>query len=484
MLGGSSSIHSMLYERGNRNDFDRWERLHGGSGWSYQDVLPYFKKAEDYRSSYGDLNYRGRGGPLSVERPSESFVTDGAKLFVAAGKELGYEQVDSNGARQVGFDFTQSTTRNGERWSSSQAYLHPARQRDNLFVLIHSHVRRLELDGERANGVYVVPTGEEWSEEEKLFRARKEVILSAGSVGSPQILLLSGIGPANDLKHLQIAVKRDLPVGMNLQDHLTFPLTFIANDIDPISGFSRTKPLEETFRQVLSYTFFGGGILSTPTVEAHGFLHTNISDDREGPGLQLSYHAGLPLFKGALHFGYLSNFLAPMFGSQLLPFPEESRSGFVLMISGLHPKSRGQIQLHASRPWSQPEINPEYLHHKQDMEVLLEGIRWAQKIVSTPAYKNISLVCPVFDYKNPHPHDSDEFWKWLIVRVAVSSWNPVGTCSMGAVVDHHLKVKGFSNLRVVDASIMPEVTSGNTYAPTVMIAEKAADMIKEDYNVG
>lgn len=489
VLGGSSSIGLMAYERGNRNDFDRWEQVYGATDWNYKNVLPYFKKMEDYHSYYGDLDYHGQGGPLFVERPSEKFLTDGAKLFMAAGKELGYKETDSNGASQGGFDFIQSNTHDGERWSSTRAYLHPARQRDNLFVILDSHARRLELSGQRAEGVYVVPSGKEWYEEEKFFRARKEVIVSAGSIGSPQILLLSGIGPSNQLKQVGIPIERDLPVGMNLQDHLMFPLSFIAKDIDPLSGFSVTKSLAETIANIVRYTLIGAGLLSATTVEAHAFFHANATDDRQAPQLHVSYFAGLLPFKGALDFGYLSNYLAPMFGSQLLPFPEESRSGFILMLSGLHPKSRGQVCLRANRPWAQPDIDPQYLQHDDDIEVLLEGIRLAQRLVNTSVYENVSLECPIFDFKNPHPLDSDEFWRWLIRRVAVSYWHPVGTCSMGgdsspnAVVNPRLKVKGFENLRVVDASVMPEITSGSTNAPTIMIAEKAADMIKEDNEV-
>ena len=486
VLGGTSSINAMYYSRGHPNDYDRWEDVYGASGWNFASMLPYFKKSEGYRSSVGDVDFHGRYGPLSVERQAETYVTKGAGLFMAASKELGYSETDPNGAKQEGFHYTPSTIHNGERCSSARAYLHPVRDRENLFILINTHVRRVELSGQRAMGVQVVPTGLEWSEDERLIRASKEVILSAGSVGSPQILLLSGIGPAKHLEEAGINLKKDLPVGKGLQDHLYLPLTFFAPDVDPLSGDFLTLSSGETLVNTIKYLLFGNGVFSVSIVEACAFLRIPIDDERHSSNLQLLYAGGLAISKNIEDFNYAPEFIAPLFGSQIEKKPEEYRSGFVLFPIGLHPKSRGEVRLQIGKTWDHPVIDPQYLKDPRDLEPFIKGVRLAQSLINSSIYSSMNIKCPILELESPYPSDSDDFWRWYVRLAAMTCYHPVSTCSMGgedspsAVVNPRLKVRGFENLRVVDASVMPEIISGNTNAPTIAIAEKAADLIKED----
>lgn len=482
VLGGTSSINAMIYMRGNANDYDRWERVYGARGWSYKAVLQYFKKSEDYRSSHGDEEYHGRGGPLTVERPVEQHVTEGAQLFMAASRELGYNETDPNGAHQEGFHYTQATIHKGERWSTSRAFLHPVRERGNLFVLLYRHVQKVELNSKRALGVHIStkPSGKF----SKFIRARREVILSAGAIGSPQILLLSGIGPAEHLKEAGITVQKDLPVGKNLQDHLYLPLNFIFDTVDPASGFTITRSAVHTISK-LEYMLTKKGILATTVAEAGGMCSTRKGQSRS-PDLQLIYVGGLFTARSVESFGFCDNCSVAMLSSRGLATQGEHSSGFVVFPIGLHPKSRGEIRLDLDKPWAHPLIDPHYLDHPDDVEVLLEGVRLTQRLLATSHYRKYPISLPMFEVKGQYNSDSDDFWRWFIRQAALTLYHPVGTCSMGgdnspsAVVNPHLKVMGFENLRVVDASVMPEVTSGNTNAPTIMIAEKAADMIKED----
>ena len=483
VLGGTSSINAMIYMRGNAEDYDRWERVYGASGWNYNAIFPYFKKSEDYRSSYGDSDYHGRGGPLAVERPVEQHVTKGAQLFMAASKELGFSETDPNGMSQEGFHYTQANIRNGERWSTSRAFLHPVWERENLFFLLHRHVQRVELEGKRAVGVHF--TTQPSSSFSEFIRARKEVILSAGAVGTPQILLLSGIGPKEHLREVGITVRRDLPVGKRLQDHLFLPLCFAFDGVDPESGFTLSRPTAASFTSKLQYLLQRKGPLATTMTEA-GAMYKTGREQSHSPDLQLIYVGGLFTPKTVKLFGFRDNCSEAMHGSQQVDDQEHYSSGFVISLVGLHPKSHGKVRLNVDRPWEHPVINPQYLHHPDDIEVLLDGVRLTQKLLATSQYMKYHINFLMFEVPSPHAVDSDEFWRWFIRQAALTLYHPVGTCSMGgednshAVVNPRLKVRGFKNLRVVDASVMPEVTSGNTNAPTIMIAEKAADMIKED----
>ena len=482
VLGGTSSINAMLYIRGNSIDYDRWEQIYGGDGWNWKNVLPYFKKAENWRGSKGDLNYHGTDGPLTVDEAR--FITSGANWFISAAKEIGFNESDPNGEKQEGASYLQFTIEDGERCSTAKAYLHPARYRENLFLLLNSHVTNVEMEGDKAVGVRL---RDEKTNEERVVRARKEVILSAGSIGSPHILLQTGIGPADHLQDAGIQVIQDLPVGQNLEDHLLLPMAFLTPDIPKNSGLTITKEYGKSFASTLQYMFFTEGMLAISPIEAQIVFRTDRAKDKR-PDIQLLYVGGPPNFRAAGDFNLIPLLAKTFFGPQVEHI-DSSASGFLLTPTLLRPKSKGDIKLQLQWPWLPPHISPNYLQDPEDVEVLLKSVRFVQKLLNTSVYSNISIHCPILDARSPYPTDSDDFWRWYIRQTAVTEYHPVGTCRMGqhtdkeAVVDPHLRVRGIKNLRVVDASVIPEITSGNTNAPVIMVAERASDLIKNDHQM-
>jgi choline dehydrogenase len=432
-LGGSSSINAMIYIRGHRADYDGWA-AGGAKGWSYNEVLPYFRKAES--NERGEDQFHGKLGPLSVCDPQTRHPLTNA--FMQAAIEAGHPvNPDFNGASQDGVGFYQVTQRKGRRCSTAVAYLQPAMSRPNLKVLSNALVTRILFDGKRATGVEIARNGQ--LEE---IRADSEVVLAAGAYNSPQLLLLSGIGPAADLAPLQIAVRHDLPVGIGLQDH---PLVMMSWYTDTQSLF--TPPTAE---DAALWESEGRGLLSSNGGETGAFFRTRAG--LEAPDVQ-----------------FLT--ASVMFHEQGLGPPTAHAVSFGCCV--LKPKSRGKVSLRSAHPTSKPRIVHNYFAESEDRESLIGGIRMGLEIAAQPAMR-AHIKAP---YLAPRSGSEIDIWEF-VQRHTQTVYHPTSSCAIGPVVDNQLKVHGLDGLRVADASVMPSVVRGNTNAPTIMIAERAADLIR------
>ena len=449
-LGGSSSINAMLYVRGHRWDYNHWAEL-GNAGWSYDEVLPYFKKAE--HNEVFDNTFHGQNGPLNVcnirhsNKPTDQFVKAGSKLYP-------YND-DFNGAEQEGIGYYQTTQKDGKRCSTAKAYLVPAMVRPNLTVLTNMPVNKLLLDGGKAVGVQCITQKQATVD----FSARKEVVLSAGAFGSPQILLRSGIGPREEIVKHGIEHVVDLPgVGHNLQDHLDYLSVHNHSSTDLIGMSLRsifyTYPME-----LLKYIFKKTGLFTSTVAEAGGFIRT--SDELDVPDVQLHFAPAMVVDHGRTQ----------LWGR-----------GLSCHVCLLRPKSRGTVRLQSADPHDDPLIDPKFLSHPDDIKVLVKGYKKMMAIMRTGPISQYIAKC----VRPVNIHDDRDIER-AIRESADTVYHPVGTCKMGndshAVVDERLRVHNMQNLRVVDASIMPTVVGGNTNAPTVMIGEKAAEMILEDWRL-
>jgi choline dehydrogenase len=433
VLGGSGSLNGMVYIRGHRADFDEWADL-GLHGWSYEEVLPYFKRSED--NERGEDDYHGVGGPLAVsDSRSNQLLAD---AWVEAAMQAGHERNDDfNGTSQEGVGRYQVTQRDGLRCSAARAFLAPARDRPNLTVITDAHATRVLLAGERASGVEFMRFGEV-----REVRAAREVIVCAGAYQSPQLLMLSGIGPGAHLRSLEIDVRQELPVGENLLDHPTVLMSYSTTTKGIFGAWTpeNLALLEEEAR----------GPLASNLAEAGGFLRTR-------PGLDapdVQFHAGVSLF------------FDEGLGVQL-----DHGHGFGPNVA--KPTSRGRVTLRSRIPTAKPRILSNFLATKEDRETMLAGMRLALEIAEQPAVRDIRR-----EAVRAPDSDSDADIMAFVRRNAQTNYHPAGTCAMGSVVDAQLRVLGVEGLRVADASVMPTIIRGNTNAPAMMIAEKAADLIR------
>ncbi|HZV21691.1 MAG TPA: choline dehydrogenase [Hyphomicrobiales bacterium] len=443
VLGGSSSVNAMVYTRGVPSDYDLWAQL-GNRGWSWSDVLPYFRKAENYLP--GTNEYHGGQGPLKVSRPGIAAPLN--RAWVEAGQQAGYPYTDDfNGAEQEGFGPLDCTHANGRRSSAAVSYLRPVLGRPNLTVITGAQATRVLLEKGRAAGVEYAK-----KKQKHVIFASSEIILSAGTINSPQLLLLSGIGPADEISARGIAPIHHLPgVGKNLQDHIHGAVKHYATK--PVSLYSVVKPTALP-RHILYYLLTHKGPAATMGLEALAFVKSR--PELLAPDLE--YH-----FAPVLYANH---------GRQII-----HRHGFMAYYNLQRPEARGEITLKSANPLDPPAIQPNYLQSETDLGTLREGFKIARRIFSQEAfdpYRGKEFM-PGPSVKTDA--EIDEYHRATVETI----YHPVGTCKMGqddmAVVDETLRVRGIEGLRVADASIMPRLISGNTNAPTIMIAEKAADMI-------
>jgi choline dehydrogenase-like flavoprotein len=446
VLGGGSSINAQVYTRGNARDYDGWAAV-GASGWSYADVLPYFKRAED-NQRFVDL-YHARGGPLGVSVPINPLPI--SEAFLRAGQEYGIPyNPDFNGVRQPGVGHYQVTVRDARRCSTATAYLKPAQRRPNLTIFTDAHSTRIVIESGRAVGIELARR-----EQREIVRAEREVIVASGAIGSPRLLMQSGIGPADHLKSVGVEPMHDLPeVGENLQDHLD--LYAIAECRGDFTYDSYAK-LHRTIWAGLEYLAFKRGPVASTLFETGGFWFADAAaKSQEWPDLQ--FHLGL--------------------GSGIEAGVEKLRNAGVTLNSAfLRPHSRGTVRLASADPFAMPLIDPNYWSNGRDRAAALEGLRIAREILRQPALEPFVMV-----ERMPGPAaTSEEALIGYAFRTCKTDHHPVGTCRMGndpaAVVDPALKLRGLQGIRICDASVMPRITSSNTNAPTIMIAEKAADLI-------
>ena len=447
VLGGSSSINGMVYVRGQPLDYDTWSQL-GNRGWSYESVLPYFRKSEHYESS--DEPWRGKGGPLNTAVGSER--AELLDAIIDAAEQCGYPRnVDYNSGDQEGFGYFQVTQKNGRRWSTAKAFLEPAMGRPNLHLEINAHTTKVILEGTRATGIAYRQGGSE-----RRALAGRAVILSAGAVQSPQLLELSGIGDPAVLGAQGIAVAHALPgVGANYQDHYIVRQTWKV--LKNITLNEQTRGLSMA-KELLRYAMTRGGIMTFPGGILAGYVATR--PEVAGPDVQYTIvHASFKDVKKRIF---------------------DRHPGMTIAPCQLRPESRGTIHIKSADPLAAPAIRPNFLSEEVDRRTIIEGMKITRRIVAAPA-----LAPYAGDEIEPGGDvNSDDEWLDYARAKGNTVYHPIGTAKMGgdamAVVDDRLRVHGIQGLRVIDASIMPTLVSGNTNAPTIMIAEKAADMLKQD----
>ena len=443
VIGGGSAINAQIYTRGAAQDYDEWRQM-GCEGWSYADVLPYFRKSED-NDTYNN-EFHGQGGPLGVSQPSAPLPICDA--YIEAAGQLGIPRMtDPNGERQDGAGYYQLTQRNARRSSAAMAFVAPNEGRPNLTVRTGAQVRRIVVKDQRATGVELI--------DGTVLNASREVVLSSGAIGSPRLLQLSGIGPADDLRALGIDVVQDQPnVGANLQDHLDL---YAICEVSGPHTYDRFAKLHLSALAGLQYIFTRKGPVASSLFETGGFWY--VDPDARSPDVQMHLGLGTGIEAGVMSM---------------------PNGGVTLNACFLRPRSRGSVRLQSANPADMPLIDPNYLQDPYDRDMSIRGLKLVQEILAQEALSDYILA-----ERLPGPKvQSDEEYFDFICQHSKTSHHCAGTCRMGvddgAVLDPRLRFRGIDGLRVADASIMPTVNSSNTNAPSIMIGEKAADMIKED----
>lgn len=479
-LGGSSVIYFMVHTRGNRDDFDRWSRA-GNTGWSYDEVLPYFLKSEKANlGRYSDSPYHNKHGLWSVS--FNPYRTPLATAFIDANRAMGLDEIDYNGDSQMGVGYVQANTQNGRRQSAYRAFLEPILHRTNLHIMINTKVTRLLIDpiNKEAYGV-------EFFRNNKKYRvtAKKEVILSAGTFHSPQMLSLSGIGMKEDLKRLDVPLIQHLHVGQNMHDHLVFAeMTFTTNRTAPAGVMTYVN----SFFQYLQ----GKGMMTLPAgVEALGFIKTPFNDSRgwNVPDLELVFAPGsVHLDRG---FGIMNGgrMRRNVYNKVYRPLEGTKAQTFLISVMLFHPNARGRVEIIDRNPFSHPKMYSNFFENEIDVEKILYGVKHVMKLVEQEPFRSYGVkLHPI-----PNPYcshlkfASDDYWRCAIKIMSFSIQHQVGTCKMGpkddptSVVSPELKVHGVKKLRVVDTSVIPEAPSAHTNAISVMIGERASDLLKNEW---
>ncbi|XP_012217941.1 glucose dehydrogenase [FAD, quinone]-like [Linepithema humile] len=482
-LGGTSTLNAMFYVYGNEEDYNKWSRM-GNKGWSYEEVLPYFKKSQTCGHGHNNewrSKYCGHGGPLNIRYYNYTYSHINEMLLDAA-RDLDVPILDNiNSDKFIGYGIAQGTVDKGRRMSTSKAFLSPIKKRSNFYVMKSTRVDSILLKETRADGVRVTLKDGRSIE----VKASKEVILSAGSIGSPQLLMLSGIGPKQHLREMGIPNIVDLPVGKNLQDHVVWLGILLAFKNENATPPSPINILDEAY----DYLMHSRGPLVSSINDVIGFINVHDSTSKY-PNIQF-HHFYAPQWRTDMVFQSLPIFnIDKEITQNIAQIATESN---VLLPSSilLKPKSVGQLRLRSKNPADPVRINANYYSDQEDLETMFKSLDFVKKMVNTETFKQKGVLLRhlnITGCRHTKP-DSEKYWKCNLRYMSSTIFHPVGTAKMGpqsdttAVVDSRLKVHGIRGLRVIDASIMPTITSGNTNAPTIMIGERGADFIKEDWAI-
>ncbi|XP_073990124.1 glucose dehydrogenase [FAD, quinone]-like isoform X2 [Rhodnius prolixus] len=480
-IGGGSVINGMVYTRGNRRDFDVWAEA-GNVGWGYDDILKYFIEIEDMQiDDLKDSPYHGTKGNLTISYPNyRSGVSD---RFIRAGEQMGFQKVDYNReGTHIGFSRIQSAMRNGRRCSASKAFLYPVRKRPNLHISQGSFVTKIDIDknSKRAVGVEFTKKGRQ-----RFVKAKREVILAAGAFNSPQLLMLSGIGPAEHLEEFGIPVIKNLRVGDNLQEHMgTTSLTFTLDKwvVPNYSAEVLALPI-----RIFEWEKTGNNVLSSAGCETVAYFKSSYAEPGDSPDIELLQIAAA--YNSDNGANLRKNYAIRDDIYKAVYKELEGKPTFSVWVMGLYPLSKGSVRLNSKNPFTPPKIDSNFIDYKQDVDVIIQGIRIAIKLIESPALQEIGTRLHTKPLPNctKYTFNSDSYWECFVREITSQFHHQSGTCKMGpisdptAVVDHRLHVYGIKSLRVADASIFPRITGGHTLAPSYMVGAKAADMIKEEY---